>query len=487
MRATSNQVDRPNGQHARHFDVVVVGAGPGGIFFAHEYLRQCPGGRIALVDAGHSIGRRTCPLVQKGRCTRCETCHAVYGFGGAGMYSDGKLSLFPAGKGLLRLVPDEQELNALNEYVLRHILDAIPCHDHTRNTDPENAGDGGLSSLVSRHQLDLKAYEVYHVGTEGVQEACASIERRLIAEGLTLLDRTKVIDVEKFGDVFALTAKSGRNQHVRLSARKVVFATGKASGLLARDIFSRLGVESSNNTIDLGVRVEAASEALDNITGCHLDAKIKEQCRDGSEVRTFCMCRGGYLVSCWYDTFGSDQKICTIDGFTWRDRKSANANFGLLVRRRFPSPLDGLRMQLEIVRAINRAAGESGTVVQRLGDFLERRPTTREALAANSVVSTLGEATPTDLRWMLPSYVVDNIEGFLRKLGGVSSNLLSPDTLLHAPVWEACHDAIALGPACETSVPGLYIVGDATGLARGIVQAGTMGIIAARDCAEVDR
>ena len=243
-----------------------------------------------------------------------------------------------------------------------------------------------------------------------------------------------------------------------------------------------LGAESSYNAIELGVRVETTRQSIAEISECHLDAKIKLPLPNDVEVRSFCLCNGGYLVSCYYDSFlESNERICTISGFSLQDKKSENSNFGILVRKKLPAPMDPIRVQLGIVQAINRASGIGATVVQRYGDFLEGVPTTQDKLENNTIKSTLSPVTPTDLRLLLPDYVVSSIEIYLKRLSELSPEIGMPDTLLHAPVWELCTDQVHINSGMETSIPGLYVVGDASGWARGIIQAATTGVVAGRD------
>lgn len=244
-------------------------------------------------------------------------------------------------------------------------------------------------------------------------------------------------------------------------------------------MLSSIGVRHRSNAIELGVRVEVPRDAITPITACHLDVKIKMNSINGVETRTFCICDGDYLVSCYYDGFGGSKRVCRISGYSLRDQKSETSNFGLLVRKQFPAEIDPIAMQLPIIRAINLASGHGGTVVQRLEDFLAGRATTPDRLAANSVRSTLASSRPFDLNWLLPGYVIENVKTAMARLGSVSSKIAGPDTLLHAPVWELVNDKPEIDDGFETNVEGVFVIGDATGIARGIVQGASIGLVAA--------
>ncbi|MFS0520050.1 NAD(P)/FAD-dependent oxidoreductase [Nostoc sp. UIC 10607] len=467
--------------NSKHFDVTIVGSGPAGLFLAREILLNSPNKKVALIDSGRSIVKRHCPLVEKGNCTQCNTCHAVQGVGGAGMFSDGKLSLFPAGSGLVKITGSESTVKSINEYVVNAFLESV-YHDKATTSKAFESNTSCVAQLAIDNQMNFKCYDVHHVGTEGIQEYCIELEKQLINLGVTLMTQTQFLDIEKFENIFVSTVKDGRGQTLRISSDYVVMATGKSSGLILRKICQKLNVGFDFNAIELGVRVETSRSAIKALSESHLDAKLKMETLDDAEVRTFCLCDGGYLVSCFYDDYlENNQKICTISGYSFNSKKSNNSNFSILVRKNFPQNIDPISMQLGIIQAVNKASGHGGTVVQRYGDFVSRRPTSLEALRANSIQSTLIDATPTNLRWLLPEYVCSAAEEFLDKLSCICPEIGSDDTLLHAPVWELCWDRMIVGPNLTTTVPGFYIVGDAMGWARGIVQAATTGVIVARD------
>lgn len=462
-----------------HVDVLIVGAGPAGLFLAKELL-GISNQTVALVDSGRSIKKRYCPLVNKGNCTQCNICHVVEGVGGAGMYSDGKLSSFPAGSGLVKLLGSEEKVIELNNYVLDPFISKMN-NDGIKQTKADESQDSRMIQQATDNKLDWKCYDVYHIGTEGIIEYCIELEEELVNGGLNLLTQTKLKSVEKKEDIFISTLRNRRGEEYQISSSNLVMATGKASGHVLRNIMDKLNVNYSFNEIELGVRVETEREGIVALSETHLDAKIKTKMDDGAEVRTFCMCNGGYLVNCYYDSYVPNEKICTISGFSFRDKKSDNANFGVLVRQSFPDYVDPMGMQLGIIQAINRASGYGGTIVQRYEDFIANRPTSKEGLENNSIQSTLPEATPVNLRWVLPDYVTNHIESFLGKLSGLSNKLITKDTLLHAPVWELCWDKVHVDEHLRTNISGFYVAGDAIGWARGIIQAATTGVVIARD------
>ena len=462
-----------------HYNLLVIGAGPAGLFLARELLLHS-NMKINLIDGGYPITKRHCPLVEVGKCPQCNTCHAVYGSGGAGMYSDGKLSSYPAGSGLVKILGDEESVISLNNYVLNTFLSGMD-EEYVKRTKANESRNSCIVQTATDNMLDFKCYDVYHVGTEGIIEYCIKLEKEVIQLGGMLTTQCTLLGVEKFGDIFVSTLKNNRGQISRISSNNVVMATGKASGLFLRKVAKELGVKFEYNAIELGVRIETNQQAINALSESHLDAKIKLTLDDDCEVRTFCMCNGGYLVNCYYDSFVPNEKIATISGFSFRDRKSDNSNFGVLVRKKFPDNMDPISMQIGIVQTINKASGYGGTVVQRYGDFMANQPTNQRDLQLNSIKSTLPQATPVNLRWLLPDYVTKAVEAFLQKLSSLEEGLITEDVLLHAPVWELCLDRIIVNSDLSTTVPGFYVAGDAIGWARGIIQAASTGVVIARD------
>lgn len=462
-----------------HFDVAIIGAGPAGLFLAKEILENS-NQKVVLIDSGPSIKKRHCPLIQKGNCTKCPTCHVVEGVGGAGMYSDGKLSSYPAGSGLVELLGSEEKVIEINNYVLESFLSGMSAQN-IKETKADKIQSSGMQKNAATQNLNWKGYDVYHIGTEGIIEYCIQLEEQLLTMGLHLLTNHKMVDIEKFHNIFTLSLENKRKGTFHISSDKVIMATGKDSGTFLRNVMNKLGVNYGFNEIELGIRVETKREGIIALSETHLDAKIKQKISEDVEARTFCMCNGGYLVNCYYDTYLPNEKIATISGFSYRDKKSPNANFGVLIRRKFPDHIDPIAMQLGIIQAVNQASGHGGTIVQRYEDFVARMPTIEEKLKQNSIKSTLPDAAPTNLHWVLPQYVTEAVEEFLNHLSLLSEDLINGDTLLHAPVWELCWDRVQAEEGLRTNVPGFYVAGDAIGWARGIIQAATTGIVIARD------
>jgi len=464
---------------ATHYDVAIIGAGPAGLFTAREIARNLSSTKIILIDKGRKSAQRECPLIKVGKCIRCNLCNAVFGIGGAGLYSDGKLSIYPAGSGLKYFFRNESEIKEINEYILSIFLDKLPIGSY-KYTKPGPADFKDIAKFNADESIYSKSYDVYHLGTERIQQFLSELENELLKFGINILDQTVIFDIEVFGDIFVLSAKDVRGKTTKIYCDKLIIATGKGSAFFLRNIMNSLGVIYEFNHIDLGIRIETDRDVIRKLNDFHLDAKLKILLAGSDvEVRTFCLCDGGYLLSCFYD-FDHYDRVCLISGLSFDSKKTNNSNFGVLVRKKFPENVDPIKTQINIIREINEASGTGTTLVQRYKEFMSDRATTNEAYNRNRIQSTLPEITPTNLRWFLPHYAIVSIEIFINKLNLSFPECINENTLLHAPVWENCFDRIKLNQDMSTSIPGLYIIGDASGFARGIVQAASMGVYIAR-------
>lgn len=456
---------------SRH-DVVCVGGGPANLALAEELKSRRRDATILVLDIGRTVEVRRCPLANRGVCPPCKLCHAVHGVAGAGAYSDGKVSFWPAGSGLLPLAGDMDTMLALDEELrlyyqgLRGSGSVTTC----------GSGSRGLRRELRDHAIELKAYDVTHAGSEAVQEFYEDKQKRLRALGVVLQPGARVADIlpEK-GNVYKIIWEGQGARHFA-TAPAVSLGPGKASGRWLRHILDKLGVQREHTEIEHGVRIEMPYQVTQHIARCHRDAKIKLSADDGSEVRTFCLCQRGFVLAAYYDD------MTTVSGYSLRDRFSENTNLALLNRISLPPGSDPYLSLLPDVQAQNERAG-GGATVQRLCDFLADAETSAEDLRDNPVRPTLTSAAPGRLILYSHRQTRRNLECAVQKLDRVCPGFGSPLNLVYGPVLEKCWDRVKLA-GMETTAPGVYVVGDAAGHARGLVQAAATGLIAARSIAE---
>lgn len=465
-----SRVTKPTSSISHH-DVICVGGGPANLALAEDLKTRRKGASILVLDLGRSVDDRHCPLASHAVCPPCKVCHAVHGVAGAGAYSDGKVSFWPAGSGLLSLAGDMETMLALDDRLrsyyraLRRSASAATC-----------AADSlGLGAALRAQELELKGYDVIHAGSEAIQEFYDEKQRLLRACGVTIETASRVTEVAP------LEGGGYRVSWMRATAPGTAVApvlslgTGKASGQWLRRTLDRLSVEREHTEIEHGIRIEMPHEVTERLAACHRDAKIKIAAEDGSEVRTFCLCQRGFVLAAYYDD------MTTVSGYSLRDRRSENTNLALLNRISSPPGVDPYLDSLPSIQAQNRRA-RGGATVQRLCDFMAGVETTAEDLGRNPVRPTLPSAVPGKLELHLDRRIRANLVSAIRKLDRVCPGFASPHNLVYGPVLEKCWDKVKLA-SMQTTAPGIHVVGDAAGHARGLVQAAATGMLAARSIA----
>lgn len=466
------------------YDVIIVGAGPAGLFFAREIsLKAKATVKALLIDKGSSISNRYCNYISNDSCSKCAICQNVHGVGGAGMYSDGKLSSYPAGSMMKKFLAVDAELINVVEYVINIIKKGSNFHGsyatYANNVEPR------LHDRLVSAGLSMKDYDVKHLGTRGVRNSVVFLENFLKEAGVNFLLDNEVYDVvAKKNSFIVKTENCNTNEKNVYTAKNVVIATGKSSALAMRKIYNNIGVRYDFNAVELGVRVETSRAALMYLAQQHLDAKIKCKLEDDIEVRTFCLCDGGRVIGCHYDSFIDNEKICILSGFSDFESKTSNSNFGLLVRRTFPKSIDTLSLHLNVIRKLKKFSPCSGVLIQRYEDFLLSRETLLEKLNQNTVVPTYKHILPTNLWQILPHYVCSSIANFLEKFRTIFPAAICDDALLYAPVLELCPDMVCCNSFFCTNVDGFYVIGDANGWMRGIVQSAVSGVVSAKSFVE---
>ena len=449
------------------FDVVIVGAGPGGIFAALE-LSATPGLRIAILDKGPDIDRRHCPAREPGgHCNNCQPCAILTGWGGAGAFSDGKLTLSPSVGGHLPEFLGVERTAALISRV-DNTYRGYGAPDHvygTRNDEIEN-----LEKRAALAGMRFVSVPIRHIGTDHCVDTMRLMRDALLERQVTIRTRTAVgrILVDN-GRVEGVELESGE----KIMSSAAVVAPGRegAGWLKARARELRLSL--TRNPVDLGVRVEVPATVLEPITRLVYESKFIYYSRAfDDQVRTFCMCPFGQVST----EYAGD--VVTVNGHSFAEHHTANTNFAILVSKNFTEPFDDpIAYGQSIARLANLLSGS--IMVQRLADLEQGRRSTAERLARSIVIPTLRSAVPGDLNLVLPyRYVVDILE-LLRAMDNIAPGVASRHTLLYGVEVKFYSDRPALTPDMETEVENLFACGDGAGVTRGLVQASASGIVAA--------
>jgi uncharacterized FAD-dependent dehydrogenase len=450
------------------YDVIIVGAGPAGIFAALE-LTQAVRPRVLMLDKGPALDKRHCPSREQGRCMKCSTCNLMTGWGGSGAFSDGKLTLTTQVGGLLADVRGQAEADVLVQEV-----DRLWVHFGASGTP--YSGDQDRIEEVARKAalagLHLQHYPIRHLGTERSGDILQAMYHELVSRGVEIRTRADVAHITtKDGHVTGVETTKGEV----LSAHHVVVAPGREGADWLSQLAGDLKLRLSVNPVDIGVRMELPAHVLADLTDLLYEPKfLYFSSAFDDRVRTFCVCPYGEVVTEWAGD------VMTVNGHSYASKRTENTNLALLVSKSFTEPFkEPIAYGKYIARLANLLSG--GIIVQRLGDLRSGRRTTEQRLERCITRPTLREATPGDLALVLPHRYVVNILEMIDALDQVAPGVASRHTLLYGVEAKFYSSRLDLTRDLETGVRNLFAAGDGAGVTRGLVQASASGLIAARE------
>lgn len=451
---------------SERYDVVVVGAGPAGIFAALEYARA-QAGRIAIFEKGHEIAKRRCPA-RETACASCRSCDVMSGWGGAGAFSDGKLTLSGEVGGWLGEFVGHDELDRLIEDADELWL-KFGADETVHGPDPDTAAR--LQRQASLADMQLVPMRIRHLGTDRSPAVLSAMRAHL--EGLGVEIRTDTA-------VGRIRAHGGHVEGVELTdgtflrANAVVAAPGREGAEWLAAQAAELGIGLANNAVDIGVRVEVPAAVMEPLTDPLYEAKLLYYSRAfGDRVRTFCMNPYGEVTT---ESYGD---VVTVNGHSYAEDKTEYTNFAVLVSQSFTRPF---REPIAYGRSIARLAnllGE-GIIVQRLGDLRVGRRSTPARIQQSVVKPTMSHATPGDLACVIPYRHLTDILEFLDAMDPLAPGVASPGTLLYGVEVKFYSSRIEVDQNLMTQVAGLYAIGDGAGVTRGLIQSSASGLVAAR-------
>jgi uncharacterized FAD-dependent dehydrogenase len=445
------------GKQLKNYSVIMVGAGPAGIFAALT-LKSAGLRDILLVEQGEDIEDRR---RETGRDILC-------GWGGAGAFSDGKLTLSPEIGGFLEEFVSREELQRLlieaDGLYLRY---GAPKRTFGAPSDQIET----LNYMAKQAGMDFIPTEIRHVGTEN----WARILKRMredLGEEVRVMTTTRVAHLrEEKGVVRGVELKDG--QH--LTADYVVVAPGRIGADWVKREMKRLGLSSSPNPVDIGVRVEAPAAILKSLTDAAYESKLIYYSRTFDDrVRTFCMNPYGEVV------IEESNGIVTVNGHSYATKRTENTNFAILVSSNFTEPFDDPINYGGVIARLANLLGR-GVIIQRLGDLMEGRRSTPERISRSVTRPTLSTATPGDLSFVLPYRYLKDIMEMLEALDKIVPGIFSHHTLLYGVEVKFYSNRIKLSPNLESQLRNLFFVGDGAGITRGLLQASASGIVAARE------
>ncbi|MHB8184199.1 MAG: NAD(P)/FAD-dependent oxidoreductase [Candidatus Desulforudaceae bacterium] len=454
----------------KKYDVIIIGAGPAGIFAALELVKDNNDIRILMLEKGRDIKRRVCPSrVKHNRCLNCSPCATVCGWGGAGAFSDGKLTLSPEVGGHLGQYIGEEALESMISYVDGAYLRYGAPEKVYGVTSPDELAD--IRKRATLAGLRLVPLPIRHLGTG----RCAQILQKMFEELSARVDvRTDVQVtgiVTKDNAVVGVETADGRVY----SAEYVIAAPGREGSEWLTAEAHRLGLSTTVNPVDIGVRVELPAVVMEKITSMFYELKctyVSQTFED--RVRTFCMNPYGEVV------MENNDGVITVNGHSHAYNKTENTNFALLVSKNFTEPFhEPITYGRSIARLANLLGG--GVLVQRLGDLTNGRRSTKEKIERGLVRATLTEATPGDLSLVFPYRHLMGILEMLKVLDHIAPGVFSRDTLLYGAEVKFYSSRLALNQGLETKIKNLFAAGDGAGVTRGLVQASAAGVVAARE------
>ncbi len=471
----------------KDYDVIIIGAGPAGIFTALELYEKLPGSfRVLVVDEGKSIDRRACPARSTGTCVRCKPCNIMSGWAGAGAFSDGKLSLNENVGGNITDYMSVQRARDLINYADSLYLRFGAPELVFGRTDKKVEE---ISYACSRHNIKLIPCPVRHMGTEySYQILRAMYEHLASVEGFEFAPDTHADPIIRDGKAVGAVLRSGDGSERTVGARFVVAAPGRGGADWLSKIAKNHGLKVRNNEVDIGVRVECPNSVMDVVTRSLYEAKMVYYSDTfESKVRTFCMNPGGIVSEEHYNAgFNEFQKsIAVVNGHSYADPASHtdNTNFALLVSTKFTEPFDQPIEYGRYIAQLGNMLTGGGVIVQRLGDLMLGRRTDSSRLKKSTTIPTLTTAVPGDLSFVLPHRHLTSIIEAIKAFDNICPGLYAKNTLLYGVEVKFYSSKIEVDDNFETRVDGLYAIGDGAGITRGLMQASVTGVAVARDIA----
>ena len=452
------------------YDVIIIGAGPGGIFSAYELMKQAPQLKVAVFEAGHALNKRKCPIDgdKIKTCIHCKSCSIMSGFGGAGAFSDGKYNITNDFGGTLY-----EHIGRKEALDLMHYVDDINMEYGGEGTRLYSTAGTKFKKVCIQNKLKLLDASVRHLGTDINYIVLENLYKKL-SETVDFYFDTPVdtIRVEEDGYSVVCGDKS-------YSCKKCIVSVGRSGSKWMQHICEELDIPTKSNRVDIGVRVEIPAVIFSHLTDELYESKIvyrTEKFEDN--VRTFCMNPNGIVVN--ENTNG----IITVNGHSYegKEKQTENTNFALLVAKHFSEPFNDSNGYGESIARLSNMLG-GGVIVQRFGDLVRGRRSTERRIEEGLVTPTL-KATAGDLSLVLPKRILDGIIEMIYALDKIAPGTANDDTLLYGVEVKFYNMEADIDEHLESRYKGLYLIGDGSGVTHSLSHASASGVFVAREIAE---
>ncbi|MCQ4725289.1 FAD-dependent oxidoreductase [Anaerotignum faecicola] len=456
-------------------DVVIVGAGPAGIFTALEMIKKNSGRKIVLVEKGKAIENRRCPKSVTKECVNCKPyCHITAGFSGAGAFSDGKLSLScEVGGDLPMLIGEEKAQETIN---------------YTDNIYLEFGADSHVEGVGNKEEvkeirkraiqagLKLVDCPIRHLGTEKAQEIYLAIEKYLLENGVEILFGFECTNLNLDGNTCRGVYIDNGSKSIEVTADDIVIATGRRGADWLEKICSQHNIAHQPGTVDIGVRVEVRNEIMEKVNNVLYESKLIGYPKPfKNKVRTFCQNPGGFVSQENYDN-----DLAVVNGHSYKEIKSDNTNLAILCSHNFNEPFNQPIEYAQKVGELTNMLGAGHILVQRFGDILDGKRTWQKELSQSNLKPSLPDAVAGDITAAMPYRAMINIINFIHSVDHVVPGFAATETLLYSPELKFYSNRVKMDENFNTNINNLYCLGDSSGWTRGLMMASIMGVLMGR-------
>ena len=460
-------------------DVVIIGAGPAGIFTAIEMLKKGSKQNILIVEKGKAVEDRHCPKSQTKQCVNCKPyCHITTGFSGAGAFSDGKLSLsYEVGGDLPTLIGADLAQETIDYTDQIYLEFGADTHvEGLGNTEEVKA----IRKRAIQAGLKLVDCPIRHLGTEKAQDLYYAIEQYLLRNGVEMMFGYECTNLILDGDVCKGVCVTNSKEEQEIMADHTIIATGRRGADWLESLCAEHNIAHQPGTVDIGVRVEVRNEVMETVNRVLYESKLVGYPKPfKNKVRTFCQNPGGFVSQENYDN-----DLAVVNGHSYKELKSDNTNLAILCSHNFSYPFNQPIAYAQKVGELTNMLGAGHILVQRFGDILDGKRTWPKELAFSNLRPTLPDAVAGDITAAMPYRAMINIINFIQAMDQVVPGFAATETLLYSPELKFYSNRVKMDENFNTNVKGLHCLGDSSGWTRGLMMASVMGVLMGRKLAE---